>query len=102
MIVAYSYVPVLDKGAGDAFALAMESRTRAVETFEGFRRFEFRKELAHAQRYVIVTWWDSRADLKRYMSSPEHRATHSHLTDAQKAGLGQPEVVVHEVLEVSA
>ena len=102
MIVAYSYVPVLEKDAGDAFAKAMGARSRAVETFEGFRRFEFRKEVAHRQRYVIVTWWESRSDLKRYMSSPEHRATHSHLTDEQRAGLGKPEVVVHEVLEVSA
>ena len=102
MIVAYSYVPVLEKSAGDAFAEAMSARSRAVETFQGFRRFEFRKEIARHQRYVIVTWWDSRSDLKRYMASPEHKATHAHLTEEQRAGLGKPEVVVHEVLEVSA
>lgn len=102
MIVAYSYVPVLDPAAGEAFAAAMSQRSRAVETFEGFRRFEFRREIGRQHRFVIATWWDSRADLKRYMSSEEHRATHSKLTSEQRAGLGRPEVVIHEVVEVAA
>ena len=100
MIVAYSYVPVLDPDAGDAFASAMEQRSHAVETFPGFRRFEFRREVGRQQRFVIATWWDSRADLKRYMSSEEHKATHSKLTPQQRSGLGRPEVVIHEVVEV--
>lgn len=102
MIVAYSYVPVLDPDAGEAFALAMEGRSHAVETFEGFRRFEFRREVGRQHRFVIATWWDTRADLKRYMSSEEHRATHSKLTPEQRAGLGRPEVVIHEVVEVAS
>lgn len=101
MIVAYSYVPVLDPEAGEAFAAAMKSRSRAVETFQGFRRFEFRREIARGQRFVIATWWDSRADLKRYMGSEAHRSTHSHLTIEQRAGLGRPEVVIHEIMEIS-
>ena len=102
MIVAYSYVPVLDQAAGEAFESAMRHRSRAVETFEGFRRFEFRKEVGRQHRFVIATWWDTRADLKRYMSSEEHRSTHSKLTPEQRAGLGRPEVVIHEVVEVAA
>lgn len=101
MIVAYSYVPVLDPAAGAAFEVAMEQRSHAVETFEGFRRFEFRKEIGRQHRFVIATWWDSRADLKRYMSSEEHRSTHAKLTAEQRAGLGRPEVVIHEVVEVA-
>lgn len=101
MIVAYSYVPVLDPEAGEAFAIAMEARSRSVETFPGFQRFEFRREIGRGQRFVIATWWDSKADLKRYMGSEAHRSTHSHLTAQQRAGLGKPEVVIHEVMEVS-
>ena len=101
MIVAYSYVPVLDEAAGEAFALAMAGRSRAVESFQGFRRFEFRREVGRRQRFVIATWWDTRADLKRYMASEEHRSTHAKLTPEQRAGLGRPEVVVHEVMEVA-
>jgi len=102
VIVAYSYVPVIEEAAGDAFALAMSHRSRSVETFPGFRRFEFRRELGKKGRFVIATWWDSREDLKRYMSSPEHKATHSQLTKQQREGLGKPEVVIHDVMEVAS
>lgn len=101
MIVAYSYVPVLDPAAGEAFAAAMQQRSRAVETFKGFKRFEFRREIGRQHRFVIATWWDSRADLKRYMASDAHRSTHSKLTPQQRAGLGRPEVTIHEVMEES-
>jgi heme-degrading monooxygenase HmoA len=99
LIVAYSYVPVLEEAAGEAFAAAMAGRSRAVETFPGFRRFEFRKEVGRRQRFVIATWWDTRADLKRYMASEAHRSTHAKLTQEQRAGLGKPEVSIHEVME---
>lgn len=100
MIVAYSYVPVLEDVAGEAFAAAMAERSHVVETFEGFRRFEFRKEVGRQHRFVIATWWDSRADLKRYLTSDAHRSTHGKLTPDQRAGLGRPEIVIHEVMEV--
>ena len=102
MIVAYSYVPVLKEEAGEAFAKAMSVRSHAVESFEGFKRFEFRRELGKNGRFVIATWWETRADLKRYLSSPEHRSTHAQLTQEQREGLGKPEVVIHDVMEVSS
>jgi heme-degrading monooxygenase HmoA len=101
MIVAYSFVPVCDEGAGQEFADAMAGRSRAVETFPGFVRFEFRRELGRASRYVIATWWESRDDLRRYLASPEHRSTHQQLSDSARAGLGPARVEIQEVLEVT-
>jgi heme-degrading monooxygenase HmoA len=101
MIVAYSYVPVADERAGREFAAAMAQRSRAVETFPGFVRFEFRRELGRGCRYVIATWWRSRADLRRYLSSAEHRATHGRLSEAARTGLGPARVEIHEVLEAT-
>ena len=100
MIVAYSFVPVSDEEAGREFAGAMARRSRAVE-FPGFVRFEFRRELGRASRYVIATWWESRADLRRYLASPEHRATHEQLGESARAALGPARVEIHEVLEVT-
>ena len=101
MIVAYSYVPVGDEAAGAEFQRAMQSRTRAVEKFPGFIRFEFRREVARQGRYVIATWWETRADLRRYLASPEHRATHGRLSDGARAGLGPARVEIHDILEMS-
>ncbi len=101
MIVAYSYVPVLDERAGDRFAVAMRRRSHAVERFPGFVRFELRRELGRDRRYVIVTWWRCRDDLRRYLASPEHRATHAKLPPDVRHGLGPARVEVHELLEVS-
>ena len=101
MIVAYSFVPVSDERAGKEFAATMARRSRAVETFPGFVRFEFRRELGRASRYVIATWWESRDDLHRYLTSAEHRATHQRLSKSTRASLGPAKVEIHEVIEVA-
>ena len=101
MIVAYSFVPVHDKQAGVAFAAAMAARSRTVERFPGFIRFEFRRELRRDGRFVIATWWESRAHLKRYLSSPEHEATHGKLSDGARGLLGPARIDIHEVIETS-
>ena len=102
MIVAYSFVPVRDDLAGEEFLTAMASRARRVETFPGFVRFEFRRVAGKAARYVIATWWHTKEDLRRYLASPEHRATHGKLSEEARRGLGPPTVEVHEILEVSS
>jgi heme-degrading monooxygenase HmoA len=101
IIVAYSFVPVSDEAAGQEFAGAMARRSRAVETFPGFVRFEFRRELGRTSRYVIATWWESRDDLRRYLASPAHRSTHQKLSEPARAGLGPARVEIQEVLEVN-
>lgn len=101
MIVAYSFVPVHNERAGAEFAIAMAARSRAVEHFPGFVRFEFRRQLGRRGHYVIATWWETKADLRRYLGSPEHRATHARLDDDVRASLGPAHVEVHEVIEVS-
>ena len=101
MVVAYSFVPVHDEEAGAEFAMAMANRSRAVERFPGFVRFEFRRELRRPSRFVIATWWETRADLKRYLGSSEHRATHGKLTYSARRSLGPAHVEVHEVIEAT-
>ena len=101
MIVAYSFVPVHDEDAGAEFAAAIAKRSRAVERFPGFVRFEFRRELRGQSRYVIATWWETRADLKRYLGSPEHQATHGRLSEMARRSLGPARVEIHEVIEAT-
>jgi heme-degrading monooxygenase HmoA len=101
VIVAYSYIPVTDPQAGTWFRGAIENRSKAVERFPGFIRFEFRQELGRSPRFVIVTWWETRDDLRRYLASAEHKRTHGMVPQALRGGLGRPHVEIHEVLEVS-
>lgn len=100
-VVAYSYVTCTNDLAREEFHAAMRTRSRAVERFPGFQRFEFRKEAGRGGRFVIATWWRSRSDLRAWMQSPEHAATHTRLSDVACAGIEPPRVEVHEVLEVS-
>jgi heme-degrading monooxygenase HmoA len=101
VIVAYSFVPASDEEAGCEFAEMMARRSRVVERFPGFVRFEFRRELGRSSRYVIATWWETRDDLRGYLASPEHRLTHTRLTKSTRARLGPARVEIQEVLEVS-
>jgi heme-degrading monooxygenase HmoA len=101
VIVAYSYIPVTDPEAGMWFRGAIENRSKAVEGFPGFVRFEFRQELGRSSRFVIATWWETREDLRHYLASSEHRRTHGMVPEALRAGLGRPQVEIHEVLEAS-
>lgn len=99
MIVAYSYVPVTDPVAGEWFEAAIRTRSRAVDDFPGFIRFEFRRELGRSPRFVIATWWDTRENLRNYLGSEEHKATHGMVPEHLRSGLGRAQVEIHEVLE---
>jgi heme-degrading monooxygenase HmoA len=79
----------------------MHARSRSVEKFSGFIRFEFRRELGRSPRFVIATWWETRDDLRRYLASEEHKSTHGMVPAELRAGLGRARVEIHEVLEVS-
>ena len=50
---------------------------------------------------MIATWWESKADLRRYLASPEHRETHERLTAGARGSIDPPRVEVHEVLDAS-
>jgi heme-degrading monooxygenase HmoA len=101
VIVAYSYIPVTDPAAGRWFRSAIGSRSKVVETFPGFVRFEFRQELGRCPRFVIATWWETKEDLRHYLASAEHKRTHAMVPEPLRGGLGRPRVEIHEVLEVS-
>ena len=101
MIVAESCVRIGDEPAEAEFLAAMRARSRRVERFPGFLRFELRRDARGGGRYVIATWWQSRADLRRYLASPEHRETHRRLSSRARSAIGPPRVEVHEVLDAS-
>jgi heme-degrading monooxygenase HmoA len=102
MIVSHSCVHIGDESAEEEFLSAMRTRSHRVEQFPGFVRFEFRRDARSRHRYVIATWWESRADLGRYLASPEHRQTHERLTAAARGSIDPPRVEVYEVLDASA
>ena len=102
MIVAYSSVRIADRAAESEFLAALRTRSRQVDRFPGFVRYELRRDARCRHRYVIATWWQSRADLQRYLASPEHRQTHARLSAATRSVIDGPRIEVHEVLDASA
>jgi len=101
LIVAQSCVHIGNESAEAEFLAAMMTRSHRVEQFPGFVRFELRRDGRSPHRYVIATWWESKADLRRYLASPEHKETHQRLTIAARGSIGPPRVEVHEVLDAS-
>lgn len=61
---------------------AFRDRLRAVEATPGFRGLQVWREANQPGRYLMVSWWLSRADWLDYMRSAEHDASHARIPGA--------------------
>ena len=69
----------VDPVAADALAVAFRHRLRLVEGARGFQRLEVWQDVTRPGVFTMVSWWDSEADFRGYMRSPEHRASHARI-----------------------
>lgn len=58
---------------------AFRDRLRAVEATPGFRGLQVWREAKRPGRYLMVSWWLSRANWLDYMRSAEHDASHARI-----------------------
>jgi heme-degrading monooxygenase HmoA len=96
-VLALSRVSFPDAHLGELFVRCLEDRSHVVDGFDGFLRLEVLSPARADGDYVLATWWDTRNDLRRWLRSSEHDATHAHTPAALMPFLRQAKVEVFEV-----
>lgn len=76
--VALSEITVPEEGA-EALEAAFGHRLRAVEGWPGFLGLEVWRDQGTLGRYVMVSWWATKDDFSRYMTSDDHRRSHARI-----------------------
>ena len=76
--VAQSEIRVPAAGA-PGLVSAFRDRLGEVEDWPGFVRLEVWQDERDAERFVMVSWWDSHACFSEYMRSESHRRSHSRI-----------------------
>lgn len=79
--VITSEVTIAPDDAG-LLAAAFQARVRLVESAHGFQRIEVWRDVAKPGVFQMVSWWDTVADFRAYMRSPDHRASHDRIPAA--------------------
>jgi heme-degrading monooxygenase HmoA len=95
MFVVANRIPVAE-GRGEEFEERFAERAGLVEDRKGFVRLEVLCPV-DADRYVVLTHWESEADFEAWTDSEAFRKAHSR---ESPEGLveGHPEVEKHEVV----
>jgi heme-degrading monooxygenase HmoA len=95
MFVVANRIPVAD-GRGEEFEERFRDRAGLVEDREGFVSLEILRPV-DADRYVVLTHWESEADFEAWTDSEAFREAHRRETPE---GLveGHPDLETHEVV----
>lgn len=96
-VVAFSRVSFPDRSLGEAFAAALADRSHLVDGFPGFQRLEVMLPARHDGDWMLATWWDTRADLRRWLRSDEHERTHGRAPAELQPYLRSARVEIFEV-----
>ncbi|WP_248895995.1 antibiotic biosynthesis monooxygenase family protein [Haloplanus halobius] len=95
MFVVANRIPVAE-GRGEEFEDRFRERAGLVEDREGFVRLEVLRPV-DADRYVVLTHWESEDDFEAWTDSEAFRTAHSESTPE---GLvqGHPDIEKHRVV----
>jgi heme-degrading monooxygenase HmoA len=96
-VVAFSRVAFPTEQLGEQFVHALDRRSHLVDGFPGFRDLQVLAPAKRGGDWVLATWWDSREDLRRWLQSVEHDATHERTPVELQPYLKQARVEVYEV-----
>lgn len=96
-VLALSRVRFPDQELGELFVTSLRARSHLVDEFPGFRRLEVLSPARADGDWVLATWWETRADLRRWLRSAEHRETHERTPDPLRPYLREARVEVFEV-----
>jgi heme-degrading monooxygenase HmoA len=98
MFVVANRIPVAE-GHEDAFEDRFADRAGLVEDQPGFVRFELLRP-ADADRYVVVTHWESEDDFEAWTDSEAFREAHSR-ESPEGMFTGHPDLETHEVVSAT-
>lgn len=76
--VAHSEIRVPAGGVLDLVE-AFRARLGEVDAWPGFCRLEVWQDERDAERFVMVSWWDSHESFSDYMRSQSHRRSHDRI-----------------------
>jgi heme-degrading monooxygenase HmoA len=96
-VVAFSRVAFPTEELGEAFVCALDDRSHLVDGFPGFRGLQVLAPAKRGGDWVLATWWESRQDLRRWLQSREHAATHDRTPSELQPYLDRARVEVYEV-----
>lgn len=82
---------------GELFVAALQERSHLVDGFPGFHRLEVLSPARADGDYVLATWWETRDDLRNWLRSHEHAATHARTPAELTPYLRSAKVEVFEV-----
>lgn len=89
-------VVLVDPPGVRALEQAFRNRLGEVDRHEGFLDLQVWRDAVHVGRYVMVSWWRSEDDFRRYMKSDSHRRSHARIPTVFRpkgGGLNRYEVI---------
>jgi heme-degrading monooxygenase HmoA len=96
-VLALSRVAFPRPELGELFVAALQDRSHLVDGFPGFHRLEVLSPARADGDYVLATWWETRDDLRNWLRSHEHAATHARTPEELTPYLRSAKVEVFEV-----
>lgn len=76
--VAHSEIRVPAAGVDD-LVTAFRERLGEVDAWPGFCHLEVWQDERDAERFVMVSWWDSHESFSAYMQSQSHQRSHDRI-----------------------
>lgn len=83
------------EGQEDRFEERFRNSAEKIDDREGFLRLEILRPV-DAERYIILTYWESKKDFEDWTSSQEFKDAHSDLP--MDMFEGKNEIEIHEVV----
>ncbi|MFB6121941.1 MAG: antibiotic biosynthesis monooxygenase [Haloferacaceae archaeon] len=95
MFVVANRIPVAD-GHGEAFEERFRARAGEIEDRPGFVSLDVLRPV-DADRYVVLTYWESEADFEAWTDSDAFREAHADSPPSEMFD-GHPDLETHEVV----
>lgn len=99
MIIVSNRIPV-NPDYAEAFETIFEERASLVDGMKGFIAFQLLRPTKSGDPYVVMTFWESKADFQAWTQSDEFKEGHAKSgTLPPETFTGHPKLEVHEVVQ---
>ncbi len=81
-----------------AFEALFATRMKLVDRMPGFIGFQLLRPTQPNDPYIVMTTWDSEADFRAWVGSPEFKAGHARVSTLPKGAItSQPRLEIYEL-----
>jgi heme-degrading monooxygenase HmoA len=102
MIITSNRIPV-NPDYAEQFEQRFADRLSQVDGMKGFIAFQLLRPTQEGDPYIVMTYWETRADFEAWTNSEAFK--HGHAQSGQlprEAYLGRPQIEIHEVIQNTA